>query len=391
MPYQTHKQPSPRKKGVKKINIPLLSFFTGGGFLDMGFEKEGFEIVWTNENNHFFADLYEAGYSSWRSAYGKPDCVKITERRSLENLDAGRILDDAFGKRRPVFFGVIGGPPCQDFCSAGKHQGFDGERGRLTRTYINMVCDLAADFVVLENVSGLYKFAKHRPFLLELVKQLENAGYAVDYHILNAINFHVPQNRERFFLVGISKTLLSSSGTLSLPKQNGHWFAWPRNKNNPLTDCHWPKTSRFGGRPRKPRGIPEELFVASYLISNSHCEGIANGTDTFRAHSSRFHEIDEGDTSGKSFKRLHRYRYSPTACYGNNEVHLHPWEPRRLSLREVMRIQGIPDTYVLPENNSLTNKFKLVGNGVPVPLAREVARCVKQYIRNNCHSFKSVE
>ena len=93
------------------------------------------------------------------------------------------------------------------------------------------------------------------------------------------------------------------------------------------------------------------------------------------------------DTSKKSFKRLHRYRYSPTACYGNNEVHLHPFEPRRLSLREAMRIQGIPDEYELPEGSSLTIKFKLIGNGVPVPLAYNIAQHLIVIFRDNAKFF----
>jgi len=73
------------------------------------------------------------------------------------------------------------------------------------------------------------------------------------------------------------------------------------------------------------------------------------------------------------FKRLHRYRFSPTACYGNNEVHLHPWENRRLTVREAMRIQGIPDTYVLPPQMSLTAKFAMIGMVFPFRLTGEVA------------------
>ncbi|MCK5057375.1 MAG: DNA cytosine methyltransferase, partial [Candidatus Aminicenantes bacterium] len=72
--------------------------------------------------------------------------------------------------------------------------------------------------------------------------------------------------------------------------------------------------------------------------------------------------------------------YSPTACYGNNEVHLHPWKARRLSVREVLRIQGIPDTYILPEGGSLSDKFKYIGNGVPMALAFHVAQALKIFL-----------
>jgi DNA (cytosine-5)-methyltransferase 1 len=94
-------------------------------------------------------------------------------------------------------------------------------------------------------------------------------------------------------------------------------------------------------------------------------------------------KIREGETNRPSFKRLHRFRYSPTACYGNNEVHLHPYKHRRLSVREALRIQGVDDSYVLPPELPLTKKFKMIGNGVPVPLAEAVANAVKNFITVN--------
>ncbi len=95
---------------------------------------------------------------------------------------------------------------------------------------------------------------------------------------------------------------------------------------------------------------------------------------------SELNSIDEGETNRPSFKRLHRYRYSPTASYGNNEVHLHPYLNRRLSVREALRIQGVDDSYILPSNLPLSKKFKMIGNGVPVPLAKEVAISLKNFL-----------
>jgi DNA (cytosine-5)-methyltransferase 1 len=109
-------------------------------------------------------------------------------------------------------------------------------------------------------------------------------------------------------------------------------------------------------------------------------DDLPNAQEGFNPHSDKFRSMYEGDTSGKSFKRLHRYRYSPTVCYGNNEVHLHPWEDRRLTVRESMRIQGIPDNYALPEEVPLSAKFKMIGNGVPVPLAELVARSLFKFL-----------
>ncbi|MEJ1938915.1 DNA cytosine methyltransferase, partial [Nostoc sp. NIES-2111] len=115
-----------------------------------------------------------------------------------------------------------------------------------------------------------------------------------------------------------------------------------------------------------PDGIPQELTVEYWFRKNkvlSH----PNSEHYFqpRAGITKFASIPEGDASKKSFKRLHRWRYSPTACYGNNEVHLHPYKIRRISVAEALAIQSLPTNFVLPENMSLTNMFKTIGNGVP--------------------------
>jgi DNA (cytosine-5)-methyltransferase 1 len=366
-----------RRSVRPKFKIPLLSFFTGGGFLDMGFEMAGFNVTWTNENNSAFAELYKQGFSSWRSST-RASSAEITETRSIEDLTEAEILSKAFGTKRPALFGVIGGPPCQDFSSAGKHLGAEGPRGRLTRMFVSLICKLLPDFFVLENVAGLLKYTRHRTLLLELEDILKKAGYLIDREILNALDFGVPQNRERVFLVGISSKIIGNI------QPAVDWFPWREDNGSvsTLTKFKWPKTNKFGQRPRKPRGLPEELCVGNYLVSRRQRIKVPNANNLFIAHSPRFSRIAEGDTSGKSFKRLHRYRYSPTACYGNNEVHLHPWEPRRLSLREVMRIQRIPDSYILPENSSLSTKFRLVGNGVPVPLALHVASALRKLLES---------
>jgi DNA (cytosine-5)-methyltransferase 1 len=112
---------------------------------------------------------------------------------------------------------------------------------------------------------------------------------------------------------------------------------------------------------------------------------IPNANEFFNLYvdDKKLNKIMEGKTTRPSFKRLHRFRYSPTACYGNNEVHLHPYKNRRISVREALRIQGVPDAYVLPAELPLTKKFKMIGNGVPVPLAEAVASSMKHFLLFN--------
>ena len=96
----------------------------------------------------------------------------------------------------------------------------------------------------------------------------------------------------------------------------------------------------------------------------------------------KFESVLEGDDSRKSYKRLHRFRYSPTACYGNNEVHLHPTLARRISVAEALAIQSLPAAFTLPEKMSLSAMFKTVGNGVPYLAARGLARSISDFVTN---------
>ena len=147
-----------------------------------------------------------------------------------------------------------------------------------------------------------------------------------------------------------------------------------------IKNFNWPTTKPFSIEQRysKPRNIPAEyrdLTVEAWFRKNDVVNH-PNAHDVFRVKGglAKIQTIAEGDVSRKSFKRLHRWRYSPTAAYGNNEVHLHPYQIRRISVAEAMAIQSLPKWFVLPPNMSLTHKFKTIGNGVPVLMARAIAK-----------------
>ena len=356
--------------------IPVLSFFTGGGFLDIGFEKAGFKIVWTNEADKDFAEMYSFGMEKWRKSFFKKSTkATISARGNVERIFAPEILKNAFNGNRPSFFGIIGGPPCPDFSSGGKNKGGKGLNGRLSKTYVHRICSINPSFFIFENVPGLYKTKKHRKFLSKLEDTLEKNNYCLDLKILNSLDFGLPQDRERLFMIGIQQNIVKKYIGRKIKKDERGWFPWPKPKyKNTKKIYRWPDIVNNGRRPSKPRNIPEKLMVHSLFNRKNNPEKLLNGKDCFKAYSQKFNTIKEGDTYRKSFKRLHRFRFSPTVCYGHNEVHLHPWKKRRLSVREAMRIQGIPDVYALPQEASLTAKFAIVSNGVPVPLSNEVAK-----------------
>ena len=80
---------------------------------------------------------------------------------------------------------------------------------------------------------------------------------------------------------------------------------------------------------------------------------------------------------------MHRWRYSPAAAYGHNEVHLHPYKPRRLSVSEAMAIQSMPRGFELPTTMNLTNMFQGIGNGVPYLVSKSIAKSIREFLSKN--------
>ncbi len=360
--------------------MPLLSFFTGGGFLDLGFERAGFSLAWSNDSDPAVAEMYEFAMGKLQRVRGPSAPVPISNRSCIRQLQPQQVLEEAFGSRMPKLFGVIGGPPCTDFSRGGHHRGGNGQHGRLTPVFVDLICRLRPHFFVIENVPGLC--TKHRRYFNRQIVELEGKGkFATDWAILDGLELGIPQSRQRLFVVGFRKSVAKDALGRSLLPGEKDWFPWPAPKYKDARSYSWPTTSPYGGTPPRPRNVPIELTVWPLLNRQNDPRKLPNGSDYFKAYSTKFRKRSEGDVAEKSFKRLHRYRYSPTIWFGNNEVHLHPWEPRRLSVREVLRIQTVPDAYVLPEDAPLSWKFRLIGNGVPCAMAYEVATAVSEFFK----------
>ncbi|MBW4616512.1 MAG: DNA cytosine methyltransferase [Desmonostoc vinosum HA7617-LM4] len=375
----------------------IFSFFAGSGFLDLGFENSGFKIVYVNEILSQFMAAYrysrevlnlslpEYGYHHGEAA----DVTKLTQ-----GVEAQRLLELVKDCRKFNYIvGFIGGPPCPDFSIGGKNRGNLGDNGKLSASYVELICRNLPDFFLFENVKGLWRTKKHRLFFEWLQQKLHQAGYILTERLINTIEYGVPQNRERVILIGFQKNFIknigikvSSEKLLSLnifnwqkyiiyPQQKVFAYPWCKQepfKEDSLLPC--------------PDNIPQELTVEYWFRKNNvlkhpHAQHYFQP----RAGIIRFASVDEGDDSKKSFKRLHRWRYSPTACYGNNEVHLHPYKIRRISVAEALAIQSLPANFMLPENMSLTNMFKTIGNGVPYLASQALAQTIIDFLNLGTH------
>ena len=366
-----------------QIKISLFSFFSGIGILDLAFEKNKYKIVFVNEYEKPFLDAYRYARNQLNLIapiydYHNDSAEYYTKRvgrRKLEQLIAAE-------RSKGRLIGFIGGPPCPDFSIAGKNAGAKGKNGRLTKVYFDIICRCHPDFFLFENVKGLVKTEKHRIFFEEMKFKLRANNYVIDNTIANALEYGVPQFRERVFLIGVNKKLYANhTETLN--------FDWKEKSIFDISNIlkrNWPKPETFGVNSVHnipSRDIPRKLTV-EYWFERNNVVNHLNGNDVFSVKKGRekIATIQEGDTSRKSFKRLHRWKYSPTAAYGNNEVHLHPYQERRLSVSEAMAIQSLPSDFVVLPTLSLSNKFKMIGNGVPFLMAYAIAKTLKTTLKN---------
>jgi DNA (cytosine-5)-methyltransferase 1 len=378
--------PPPQEAGGSRAAI--FSFFSGAGFLDLGFEDSGgFDVRFVNEFNRDFLACYaysrkQMGRHAALHAYSDSDISEFLEGTPQAYLSTAV----AEAKSQYPLVGFIGGPPCPDFSVAGKNAGQYGENGRLSQVYFDLVCEHLPHFFVFENVKGLYRTKKHREFFEDMKTQLHRAGYVLGERLVNAIEFGVPQERERILLIGFHHTALGLKKPRTQKPLNVDWNIGRKYDATEVKNLPWPQTEPFAeGKPRKaPEGIAEELTVTHWFRRN-RVAAHPNAQHHFlpRAGLAKFLTIAEGDDSRKSYKRLHRWRYAPTMAFGNNEVHLHPWLPRRLSVAETLALQSLPPEYVLPPFVPLSSLFKTVGNGVPYLMARAIADMVID-VMNTC-------
>ena len=368
--------------------IGLFSFFAGAGFLDLGFEMTGhFKTLYVNEFKPSFNYVYQ--YSREKLGIEKPMFGHHVGNigdwiHSEKNLELHKYLRTAKENPNINLVGFIGGPPCPDFSVAGRNRGKDGDNGKLSQTYVDLICDLKPDFFVFENVKGLYRTAKHREFFETLKKQLINAGYVLTEQLINSIEFGVPQDRDRIILLGFHRKVVMELNIKTKDSQIID-FDWDKNKSysREVLNIKWPTTSPYHEDvPTSiPEGIIEPLTILHWWKKND-VENHPNQNMYFkpRAGLYRFQTKDEGDDLKKCYKRLHRWRYSPTAAYGNNEVHIHPFKPRRISVAEALAIQSLPKEYEIPLDISLSDAFKTIGNGVPFLAAKGIALNIYDFI-----------
>ncbi|KAA3499067.1 DNA cytosine methyltransferase [Rhizobium rhizogenes] len=321
-------------------NRVILSLFCGSGGLDLGFHEAGFHTA-------LGYDKRVDSLASWSKSF--PDGKAVEQdifSLSLDKIDAD--YGDEFA---PV--GVIGGPPCQGFSLANRYGGQHDPRNQLVHRFFDIALSLhkrnPLRFIVMENVPALAG-SRGGDILTSETVRLEKCGFFVTITTLDAVDYDVPQNRKRLFLVALN-TDFSHSEWVAPERSN-------ERKTVRLAIGDLPEPT-FYNRLLKDGDIP---FHPNHWCMTPKSSKFSSG------------ELTQGFVGKRSFKTLSWDKPSYTASYGNREVHIHPSCTRRLSVFEAMILQGFPRETVL--QGSLSSQVKQVSEAVPPPLAYAVARSI---------------
>lgn len=326
--------------------MKLISLFSGCGGLDLGFERAGFEISVANEFDKTIWETFEINHPKTKLIRG--------DIRSIKEDD---FPDEADG--------IIGGPPCQSWSEAGALRGIEDERGKLFYEYIRILKKKQPKFFLAENVSGMLA-NRHSDAVKNIVSMFEKCGYNVTISLVNAKDYGVAQERKRVFYIGFRKDL-------------GIDFVFPRGsteddaKKLTLRDVIWDLQGTAVPAEKKNHHNPNainnnEYFTGAFstiFMSRNRVKGWDEQAFTVQA-------------SGRQCQ-LHpqapkMVKFGTNDCrFVEGKEHLY----RRMTVREVARIQGFPDDFVFIYD-TVDTAYKMIGNAVPVNLAYEIAVAIKK-------------
>lgn len=136
------------------MSIEVFSFFSGLGFMDLGFEEAGFDIAFVNEYNHNFIQAYQYARRN-RLYYPRYGYYEGSIEEFLNDQVWNEQFPDYDSRNKDKLIGFIGGPPCPDFSTAGKNAGSTGENGKLTEKYIRLIIKRQPDFFCVRKCKRL--------------------------------------------------------------------------------------------------------------------------------------------------------------------------------------------------------------------------------------------
>lgn len=357
---------------MSKYNV--VDLFSGVGGLSYGFSKmEEFNILAANEIEKDISIAYSLNHPKVKML--NCDINQLTEEK-FQKILKGQSVDL-----------IVGGPPCQSYSTLGKRQ--MDERANLFMQYKRILNILQPKAFVFENVSGILSMDKGR--LFEKVKsEFEELGYILKSELLDAVNYGVPQHRERVILVGFKG------------KNN---FEYPHPTHGEKLKPYITLAEAIGDLPSIKSGQTNNSFNSS--ISNEFLDFVRKPNETMTEHSApnngaHLIKIMEALKDGQSKDDLPE-DIRPKSGYGNTYAKLwwdkpsttitrnfacpsssrciHPRDSRAMSIREGARLQSFPDDYKFYGSDGM--KRLEIGNAVPPLLSKVIAEQMLIALENN--------
>lgn len=329
--------PAPaQQKHYKSIEL-----FAGAGGLALGLELAGFEAVLLNE-------------------WDKHACATLRANRPDWNVLEGDVSQIDFTPYRGQIDFLSGGFPCQAFSYAGLGKGFNDIRGTMFFEFARAIDEVRPKVILGENVRGLLKHDSGRT--LNTIKQtLSELGYTlIEPKVLNAMNFRVPQKRERIFIVGVRNDLAHKIN-----------WQWPTPHHRPMLMSDALKAGELydSDVPDSPgQCYPEHKKSVLAMVPQGGCWRDLPD-DVARAYMKGSYFLGGGKTGMARRLAWNEPCLTLTCSPAQNQTErCHPDETRPLSVREYARIQTFPDSWQFC--GPMNQQYKQIGNAVPVNLAK---------------------
>ncbi len=325
--------------------MKLISLFSGCGGLDLGFERAGFEVSVANEYDPTIWATFKANHPKTRLIEG--DIRKIDEMDFPDEVD-----------------GIIGGPPCQSWSEAGSLRGIKDSRGQLFYDYIRILKSKRPKFFLAENVSGMLS-NRHSEAVKNIIFMFKECGYDVTVTLVNAKDYGVAQERKRVFYIGFRSDLgLKFKFPEGSTKENS--------KKLTLRDVIW--DLQFTAIPSGAKNSHNPLAVNNNEYFTGSYSPIFMSRNRVKAWDEQAFTVQ---ASGRQCQ-IHPQAPKMKFISQNKREFVKGYEQlyRRMTIREVARVQGFPDEFKFIYRYT-DDAYKMIGNAVPVNLAYEIAVAIK--------------
>ncbi|MDD2227517.1 MAG: DNA cytosine methyltransferase [Clostridia bacterium] len=330
--------------------MKVISLFSGCGGLDLGFEKAGFDIALANEFDSKIWETFKLNHPKTKLI--EDDIKNIRLEDLPTNID-----------------GIIGGPPCQSWSEAGSLKGIEDHRGQLFYEYIRILKIVKPKFFLAENVSGMLA-NRHSFAVKNILTMFKDCGYSVSITLVNAKDYGVAQERKRVFYIGFRNDL---DITFTFPEGSTK----DDTKKLTLRDIIWDL---------KDTAVPaKEKNYTNFSAINNNEYFVGDYSPIFMSRNRVKSWDDQAFTVQASGRQCQLHPQAPkmVSISTNKREFVKGKENlyRRMTVREVARVQGFPDSFKFVYSN-INNAYKMIGNAVPVNLAYEVALSIKNCIEN---------